>query len=82
MMDIICINCGEPWSIDYVLHDAPDEFERTGGVIKKCPCCPKDKKPVLDEKTKMKLEAVEVLGEILGDDIDGLACEIEDLGLV
>jgi hypothetical protein len=82
-MDIVCTNCGEPWDIYHVLHDAePGDFIRTNGVIKKCPCCPKDGEPKLDEKTKMKLEAAAVLGEILGDDIDGLACELEDMGLV
>lgn len=82
-MDIICTNCGEPWDIDHVLHDAPQDFTRKGGVITKCPCCPKDGiEPNLDEKTKLKLEAAAALGEILGDDIDGLACELEDLGLL
>jgi len=80
-MDLVCVNCGEPWDVDHVLHDAPQEFIRKGGVIKKCPACPKEGQPNLDEKTRVKLDAVEELGEILGDDIDGLAASLEDFGL-
>jgi hypothetical protein len=80
-MDLICVNCGEPWDVDYVLHEEPKEFVRKGGVIKHCPCCPKEK-PVLDRQTKFRTEAARALGEILGDDIDGLACELEDLGII
>jgi hypothetical protein len=82
-MDIICTHCGEPWEMDYVLHDAPEEFKRKGGVITHCPSCPKDgSKPKLDEKTEIKLEAAKEIGELLGDDIDGVAAMLEDFGLV
>jgi len=81
-MDIICVNCGEPWDTDYVLHEATNDFERKGGVIKKCPACPKDgSQPKLSDESKARLEIIESLGEVLGDDIDGLAAELEDLGL-
>jgi hypothetical protein len=82
-MDLICTNCAEIWGMDYVLHDAPGEFVRKNGVITKCPCCPKDgSKPKLDEQTEIKLEAAKELGELLGDDIDGVAAMLEDFGLV
>jgi hypothetical protein len=82
-MDLICVSCGEPWEMDYVLHDEPNEFKRKGGVITKCPCCPKDgSKPVLDNESKAKLEIIESLGDVLGDDVDGFAAELEDLGLL
>ena len=82
-MDIICTNCGEPWNLDYVLHDAPQDFKRKGGVITCCPYCPADgSKPKLDEKTEIKLEAAKEIGELLGDDIDGMAAMLEDMGLV
>ena len=39
-MDIICLNCGEPWDVYHIYHDAePEEFERVGCVIRRCPCC-------------------------------------------
>ena len=81
-MDLLCTNCGEPWDMDHVLHDSPEDFTRKGGVITHCPGCPKDgSEPKLDEKTKMKLEAAAEIGELLGDDIDGLAAMLEDFGL-
>jgi hypothetical protein len=80
-MDLICVNCGEPWDMDHVLHDASEDFVRKGGVITRCPCCPKTGKPKLDDKTRMKLEAAAEIGEILGDDVDGLAAMLEDFGL-
>ena len=79
-MDLICVNCGEPWSIDHVLHDAPHQFKRSGGVIRHCPCC--SQKKALTEEEKFKLESINALGELLGDDIDGLAAEIENFGLI
>jgi hypothetical protein len=82
-MDLICVYCGEPWDMDYVLHESPKDFTRIGGVIKHCPSCPKDgTKPNLDNETKARLEIVESLGDVLGDDIDGLAAELEDFGLL
>ena len=81
-MDIICTNCGEPWDVFHVKHDAPEDFTMNGSVIIKCPCCPKDGEPNISKKDKLKLEAAAVLGEIFGDDIDGYASELEDLGLV
>lgn len=81
-MDLICTNCGDPWSMDYVLHDAPQDFVRKGGVITHCPSCPKNGEKNLDEKTKIRLEAAAEIGELLGDDIDGMAAMLEDFGLV
>lgn len=81
-MDLICVNCGEPWDMDHVLHEEPESFERKGGVIKHCPCCPNDgSAPELDTDKQAKLEIIETLGEIMGDDVDGFASELEDYGL-
>ena len=81
-MDLICVRCGEPWSVDFVLHEAEQgEFKRKGGVITHCPCCPKEK-PKHDKEREEKLEAIKAIGDVLGDDIDGMAAEIEDLGLI
>jgi len=82
-MDIICISCGEPWAIDYVLHDDPEAFRRKGGKIMHCPCCEENKKlngpPNPIQRAKLDLAAE--MADLLGDDIDGLACELEDFGL-
>ncbi len=40
-MDLVCTRCGEPWDVDYVLHEEPEGFKRKGGRIDHCPVCPK-----------------------------------------
>ncbi len=80
-MDLVCTRCGEPWSLDYVLHDEPEAFEREGGVIHRCPCCPKGK-PNLSPERREELAAIREVGELLGSDVDGFAAMLEDFGLV
>lgn len=80
-MDLVCTRCGEPWDIHHVIHDAPEEFNREGGVILCCPCC-QGKKVKLSNQERQRLNAIQAIGEVLGDDIDALAAEIEDLGLL
>ena len=81
-MDLPCINCGEPWDMDYVLHEAPHEFTRTHGRIDRCPACPATGSPPLSAAERARLHAVAELADILGPDIDGFAAELEDLGFV
>jgi hypothetical protein len=81
-MDLPCINCGEPWDMDYVLHEAPHEFTRTHGRIDRCPACPTTGNPQLSATERARLEAIATLADILGPDIDGLAAELEDCGLI
>lgn len=81
-MDLICTNCGEPWDVDHVLHESPEDFKRKGGVITYCPSCQYNKPEEMSEQQKLKLDAIEMIGDMLGDDIDGLAAEIEDMGLI
>lgn len=80
-MDLVCIRCGEPWDMDYVLHDDPGAFKRRGGRIERCPCCPKET-PRHSAKEQGRLETVAALADLLGDDVDGLAATLEDLELV
>lgn len=79
-MDLVCTTCGEPWDIDHVLHDEPEEFVRDGAAIVSCPCC-KQQKRTLSKEEQEKLAAARELGQLLGDDVDGYAAELEDLGL-
>lgn len=79
-MDLICTACGEPWDMDYVLHEEPEAFKRSGAAIIHCPACKERKEPLAKEE-KEKLEAAREVGELLGDDVDGYASELEDLGL-
>lgn len=79
-MDLICTRCAEPWELDYVLHDAEEgELSRRGGVILRCPACPREE-PRHDAETKAKLRAAREVGGLLGDDVDGYAAFLEDLG--
>ena len=46
-------------------------------AIAQCPCC-KDEPDTASSKERAALRGV--LAEMLGDDLDGLACHLEDLG--
>lgn len=66
-MDIYCANCGEPW-------DAlePDRKEIVRGNCEACRGNPKKR------DNSLRTQAVAALAEIAGDDIDGLAADLED----
>ena len=81
-MDIICINCGEPWAMDYVLHEAPQAFTRTHSRIDRCPACPATGRPHLSTAEREQLDLIAALADMCGDDIDGFVAELEDFGLV
>ena len=80
-MDLVCTRCGEPWSLDYVLHDEPEAFERNGGRIDRCPACPKEP-PRHSRKQLERLAAVKQLANLLGADVDGLAATLEEFNLL
>ena len=75
MADIYCPRCGEPWDVDSVQHAfTPEERERFWSG-QGCPCC-------FGEEVKerpFRAEAMSVIADVLGDDIDGMAAEMEDL---
>ncbi|MBI4294654.1 MAG: hypothetical protein HY669_00630 [Chloroflexi bacterium] len=73
-MDLYCQRCGEPWEHYYVQHEmTPQE----GGRFKRgegCPSC--YGKPVVKRPFRAQLAAA--MTDLLGDDVDGLAAEMED----
>ena len=81
-MDSYCTVCGEPWDVNYLLHDVTDPqaegftFGRHRLVVLACPCC--KKKPRTKSRRQFR-DCVNVLAEVLGDDVDGFAAEMEDL---
>jgi hypothetical protein len=78
-MDLLCTNCGEPWDVDHVLHEAdPEDFTRDGGLITRCPSCEENEKRVTP-KQRERLAAVAAVASILGDDVDGLAAFLDDM---
>lgn len=91
-MDIRCRHCGEPWELDS-LHDAVDErfgfdksnrpkgeeytkyydaiakeFRRNGCSVFGSKC-----------SGNRAPEGIGILTDLLGDDMDGLACMLEDM---
>lgn len=78
-MDLVCTSCGEPWDMDHVLHEEPQGFTRSGAAIISCPACKENGPPPPELQDKLRL--ARTAGELLGDDVDGYAAELEDLGL-
>jgi len=80
-MDILCTTCGERWSIDHVLHDEPEEFEREGARVTRCPACRRGR-PRLSTADRNRLALAEELALLCSDDVDAYAAELEDLDLL
>ena len=80
-MDVVCTKCGEPWDLDHVLHEEPENFDRQGALIKSCPCC-QGEQVKLSKEEKERLAIIQEIAWIFGDDIDGFAAELEDLGVI
>ena len=73
-MDLYCQRCGEPFELYFVYQEmAP--LERMQFL--KGECCPSCLGKEV-KKRPFRAELASALGEILGDDTDGLAAELED----
>ena len=82
-MDIRCTNCGEPWDVDHVLHEAePEDFDRQGGLITRCPCCEENQRTPRPAKERSRLAAIAAVAPLFGDDLDGLAAFLEDVEIL
>ena len=90
-MDVKCVHCGEPWDISelhevaidgdyehlYSFEDAKNLFYKHGcGIWQRDPIENCDNDPVVGET---ELQAIGMLTEIFGHDIDGLCCDLEDM---
>ena len=87
-MDIRCPICGEPWDMDE-LHEVYDgethvPFKKAYARFMHAGCetfyCSHNEVPDVG-----KAQAAQVLMEIMGDDVDGVAADLEDfdyLGLI
>ena len=91
-MDLVCTKCLEPWDMDYVLHECPEDFKKNEcGAIIECPNCEGEtKKSILEyygddekaiEEHKTKSAMISATHDLLGDDVDGIASILEDEGL-
>ena len=74
-MDLYCKRCGEPWDYYGVMHgDLTDEERERFRKGEGCPAC--YGKAV--EKKPFRAELAAVMEDVLGDDLDGVAAEMED----
>jgi hypothetical protein len=78
-MDVLCLRCGEPWHTDYVRHDAPEEFERNGCVITRCPACA-TRAATVPPAARRRLTALTEDAELHGNDLEAFAAYLEDFG--
>ena len=74
-MDLYCSRCGEPWEIDFVTQEMTQEERDHFNAGLGCPAC--NGKPV--DGRPFRANAAAVLRDVLGDDLDGAAAEMEDL---
>ena len=83
MSDLLCQRCGEPWDLYYVTHEMTDEERKDFHAGKGCPCCCKtpDEDLNLSPRQKDAVSIQAAMRGVLGDDLDGLAAEMEDFGL-
>jgi hypothetical protein len=88
-MDIYCPRCGEPWDMDELHFEAEDraargdkdatyesvarDFRRRGCAALGGQCS--------DSPNTDRAEAASILYDMLGDDLDGAAALLEDMGL-
>ncbi|KKN37275.1 hypothetical protein LCGC14_0765130 [marine sediment metagenome] len=73
-MDLYCQRCGEPWE-HYYVHQEMAPLERTQFLEGEC--CPACHGKEI-EKRPFRAQLASALAEMLGDDTDGLAAEMED----
>lgn len=81
-MDLYCPKCAEPFDT-YEFNEVPDmtyseaftafRTKGCGGIGHSC-----NKDAVLTDHEKLRAEVMDALGDVLGDDLDGLASEMDD----
>ena len=85
-MDLYCQRCGEPFDFWHVQQEMDDEIEDFGKDGKKpsvrfkdgegCPCCNWGK--AAPKEQSFRSEAMGVMFDMLGDDVDGAAAMMDD----
>ena len=73
-MDLYCERCGEPWEHYYVMYEMTPEEKGAFLRGEHCPSC----KGKEIERRPFRAQVAGALHDVLGDDIDGLAAEMED----
>lgn len=82
-MDLLCERCGEPWELDYIQFEMTDEERQKFHRGKGCPSCRNkaDTDLQLSPRQQDAASIQSAMRDVLGSDLDGLAAEMEDLGL-
>jgi len=75
-MDVYCQQCGEPWEFLAVTDDFKHKERTDFWAGKGCPAC--DWGETAPKITPFRSDLMSVACDILGDDIDGIASEMED----
>jgi hypothetical protein len=82
-MDIACSRCGEPWDT-YTFHDVAEEqgitYNEATANFRRRGCEATGWGSCNSETTAHP--GIGILAELAGDDIDGLAADLEDFGLI
>lgn len=85
-MDIYCPKCGEPCDID-TLHDYAQEhhttFREIHRLFQTVGCAnsmPNYRWTCTPSRNPQRAQVARMLGEIMGDDVDGIASFFEDFG--
>lgn len=79
-MDLYCQKCGEPWDTDSLWDFEEDDYKGARKDFmrgKGCPACSWGAKAPAKEPSEAR--ATSFLMDIYGDDIDGVASELEEI---
>ena len=74
-MDVYCKRCGEPFDLMGITDEFSKDEKKDFWAGKGCPACAGKPAP---EKKPFRCEIQQALEDVLGDDHDGLAAEMED----
>ncbi len=77
-MDVYCRHCGEPSDVYHVEHDMELRFRKMFKAGKGCDCCEGKGSPANNGTT----ERADIIAELLGDDLDGQAAMLDDMGFM
>lgn len=82
-MDLLCQRCGEPYDVFSVTDEMTPEEQGRFNCGEGCPCCygkPEEEFKGRAARTRDAREAQAAMRSVLGDDLDGLAGDMEDFG--
>jgi hypothetical protein len=76
LMDTYCPRCSEPWEVLYITDEFSPRKRQEFYDGKGCPACEGREAPAPEDN--LRGEAAGMLQELYGDDVDGIAADLED----